>query len=182
MKREKKASKDIIRKTTKTKKIIGIEELHKEIDLIQACITRMADNSFRLKELYVSLVTIALTVMLSQEYKFSIIGLFLFCVTIVFWGLDAFFLKMETLYRWKYEWVIKKREKGIREHLYNLNPHNKDMWLDIKNKTECFMNFVFSKTLVPLYGTVAVVAIIMLIIVVINKGENACVYWIQFTT
>ena len=182
MKRQKKVSKGIIKETKKTKNSIAIEELHKEIDLIQACITRMADNSFRLKELYVSLVVIALTVMMSQEYILSIIGLFLFFVTIVFWGLDAFFLKMETLYRWKYEWVIKKREKGIREHLYDLNPHNKDMWLNMKNKKECFMKFVFSKTLVPLYGIVAVVAIIMLIIAVINKGENIYVYWIQFTT
>lgn len=31
------------------------EVLHKEIDLIQACITRMADCSFKLKEWYISL-------------------------------------------------------------------------------------------------------------------------------
>ncbi len=28
---------------------ISIEEIHKEIDLIQACITRMAQNSFVIK-------------------------------------------------------------------------------------------------------------------------------------
>lgn len=95
----------------KAKETIDIEEIHKEMDLIQACITRMADNSFRLKELYISLIAITLTVMLSQECNFLVIGIFLLCVTLVFWGLDVFFLKMETLYRWKYEWVIKKRNE-----------------------------------------------------------------------
>lgn len=153
----------------KANETIDIEEIHKEMDLIQACITRMADNSFRLKELYISLIAIALTVMLSQECDLLLIGIFLLCVTFVFWGLDAFFLKMETLYRWKYEWVIKSRELGVRDYLYDLNPYNKKMWLELGNKKDCFTGFVFSKTLKPLYGTVVVVAIVMLVIVGIKK-------------
>ena len=147
----------------KTKEIIDIEEIHKEMDLIQACITRMADNSFRLKELYISLIAVAVTVMVSKECDWLVIGIFLLFVTIVFWGLDAFFLKMETLYRWKYEWVIKSRELGLRDYLYDLNPYNKKMWLEPGNKKDCFAGFVFSKTLKLLYGTVVVVAIVMLV-------------------
>ena len=97
-----------------------VEELYKEIDLIQSCIARMADSSFKLKELYISVITIALTVMLSTSCKLLIIGIFLIGATIVFWGLDAFYLKQETLYRWKYEWVIEKRPTGERSYLYNL--------------------------------------------------------------
>ena len=52
---------------------ISTEELHKEMDLIQACVTRMADNSFRLKELFISLIAIALTVMMSQECELLIV-------------------------------------------------------------------------------------------------------------
>ena len=153
----------------KIKETTDIEEIHKEMDLIQACITRMADNSFRLKELYISLIAIALTVMLSQECNLLFIGIFLLCVTLVFWGLDAFFLKMETLYRWKYEWVIKKRFSGVRFYLYDLNPHNNKMWLKKRNKKDCFTKFVFSKTLMPLYGMVVVIAIVILGIIGINK-------------
>ena len=36
--------------------IIKIEEIHKEIDLIQACITRMAQNSFKIKGWFVSIM------------------------------------------------------------------------------------------------------------------------------
>ena len=52
---------------------ISTEELHKEMDLIQACVTRMADNSFRLKELFISLIAIALTVMMSQECELLVV-------------------------------------------------------------------------------------------------------------
>lgn len=152
-----------------TKDKISTEELHKEMDLIQTCVTRMADNSFRLKELYVSLIAIALTVMMSQECELLIVCLVVLGVTVVFWGLDAFFLKMETLYRWKYEWVIEKRIAGERRDLYNLNPHNKNMWLDIDGKNECFMGFVFSKTLIPLYGTVIGISMILLLTALLNS-------------
>lgn len=139
-----------------------MDELYKEIELIQGCITRMADNSFKLKELYISLISIALTVMLSQKSELIITGIFLTVVTFVFWGLDAFYLKMETLYRWKYEWVIKKRLVGERNYLYNLDPHNKDMWLDDHEKNVCIIKFVFSTTLIPLYGTLIVISIILI--------------------
>lgn len=150
-------------KEERTKAKVKKKDLHKEIDLIQACITRMADNSFRLKELYISLIAIALTVMMSQECELLIVGIFLLVVTIVFWGLDAFFLKMETLYRWKYKWVIEKRIAGEEEYLYDLNPHNKNMWLNMDNKSDCLLRFVFSKTLIPLYGLVIVISLIILL-------------------
>ena len=153
----------------KANETIDIEEIHKEMDLIQACITRMADNSFRLKELYISLIAIALTVMISQEFDWLVMGVFLFCVTLVFWGLDAFFLKMETLYCWKYEWVIAERFNGVRDYLYDLNPHNSGMWLELENKKDCFTRFIFSKTLKPLYGTVVGVAIVILVIAGIKR-------------
>lgn len=150
-------------------KEITIEALHKEIDLIQGCITRMSENSFKLKEWYITLITLALTVLFSQQCGLIIVGVFLLGVTSVFWGLDAFFLKMETLYRWKYEWVISKRSQGEGNYLYDLNPHNKNMWLDINDKSECFMRFVFTRTLIPLYGTVMGVSIVLYFIVIIAR-------------
>lgn len=147
-----------------TKEPVKDEVLHKEIDLIQTCITRMADNSFKLKELYISLISIGLTVMISQESKLLMVSIFLIIVSGVFWGLDAFFLKMETLYRWKYEWVIKKRMVDETSYLYDLNPYNRNMWLDADVKCECLMHFVFTKILVSLYGIVIGIALILLVV------------------
>lgn len=71
-------------------KKISIEELHKEMELIQACITRMADNSFRLKEWYITLISIIVTVLLGQKCELYVLGMFSLVITVVFWGLDAF--------------------------------------------------------------------------------------------
>lgn len=148
---------------------ISTEELHKEMDLIQACVTRMADNSFRLKELYVSLIAIVLTVLMSQEFELLVVSMVVLGVTVVFWGLDAFFLKMETLYRWKYEWVIEKRIAGEWAYLYNLNPHNKNMWLDVTEKNDCLGKFAFSKTLIPLYGVPVGIALLCIMCTLITQ-------------
>ena len=56
------------------KKEISIEEIHKEIDLIQSCITRMAQNSFMIKGWFVSIYA-GITINNEDMYDFS---LFLF--------------------------------------------------------------------------------------------------------
>lgn len=144
------------------------EILHKEIDLIQACITRMADCSFKLKGWYISLVTVALTLLIGQGCKLSLIGLFLLAVTTVFWGLDGFFLKTETLYRWKYEWIIEARLRGNLDNLYDLNPYNKKMWKDADKKNPCIMKYIISKTLLPLYGPVWLIAAVIILYIVLR--------------
>ena len=160
--RHKKTVSFLIAATGGMKVGVKAKELYKEMDLIQGCISRMADNSFRLKEWYISLIALAVVVMLGQQFELNVVGLFLLGVTIVFWGLDAFYLKMETLYRWKYEWVIVKRKAGECSHLYNLDPYNKNMWINADGKREQFIGFIFSKTLTPLYGTVMVLAVVLL--------------------
>lgn len=144
------------------------QTLHKEIDLIQECIKRMADCSFKIKGWYISLVTLALTLLIGQGFKLSIIALFLLGVTTVFWGLDGFFLKTETLYRWKYEWVIDARLNNNMQNLYDLNPYNKKMWKDAEKKNSCIMKYILSKTLFPLYGTVWLIAVGIIVYIVLQ--------------
>ena len=40
-------------------KDLSIEEIHKEIDLIQSCISKMANNSFLIKGWLITLISIA---------------------------------------------------------------------------------------------------------------------------
>lgn len=42
---------------------VSIEEIHKEIDLIQSCITRMAQNSFMIKGWFVSIYAVILALL-----------------------------------------------------------------------------------------------------------------------
>lgn len=76
----------------------NIEVLHKEIDLIQNCITRMAQNSFLIKGWALTVITIVLA--LSARPIDSIyLCLVLLIPLVAFWYLDAFFLHTERMYR-----------------------------------------------------------------------------------
>ena len=124
--------------------------VHQEQNLIQGCINRMASNSFQLKKWYVAMVFLSITSSCQKDIDKCFGMYMILALTCIFWYLDGFFLKMETLYRWKYEWVIKKRICGNTEFFYDLNPYNKYMWLVEDRKTNIF-RFIFSKTLIPLY-------------------------------
>jgi hypothetical protein len=98
------------------------ENLHKEIDLIQECIKRMANNSFLLKGWSISLVAVVLSLS-EKDVSPYFLGLVVLVPLISFWYLDAFFLYTEKLYRKMYEWVIVERPKANIDKMYDLNPH-----------------------------------------------------------
>lgn len=108
------------------------EILNKEIDLIQSCIKRMSQNSFMVKGWLISLIAVVLT-LLPEKFDLKILCSVGCIVVICFWMLDAFFLKTEKLYRMKYDWVIKNRMYS-NKFLFDLNPHNPNMWLKIKDR------------------------------------------------
>ena len=138
--------------------------LEKEIDLIQNCITRMSQNSFNVKGWLIALL-VAIIALLPENINVVAVCFIIVGITSVFWYLDGFFLKIETLYRWKYNWVISKRLKSD-DFYYDLNPHNKKMWLSNdgeKNKKEpCIFAKMFTKTLWPFYLPIIVVALIVI--------------------
>jgi len=143
---------------------IRTEELHKELDLVQSCILRMAQNSFMIKGWAFALVTafVALTAEKLELYVLCAVGIF---ILFAFWYLDAFFLKMEKLYRFKYEWIITERAKGNRKYLYDLNPYQNETRLP-KKKTPTVVSVMFSspRTLLLFYGSPIWVGIIAMIL------------------
>ncbi len=135
------------------------EILHKEIDLIQGVINRMANNSFMLKGWLISLIAVVLA--LSKDSLLScdtnMILLILCFPIIIFWYLDAFFLHREKCYRELYDWVIKNRMSS-NENLYSLDfrPH--------KKKVKSIFRIMFSQTLFPFYGLAFLLLIILMFI------------------
>lgn len=146
------------------------EILNKEIDLIQSCINRMAHNSFVIKGWLVSLIAVVLT-LLPENFNIRILCIIGILITICIWYLDGFFLKVERLYRWKYDWVISKR-LDTNEYMYDLNPYNNKMWLPNKDgsnkKIPNEKDVMLSKTLVPIY----IPTILVIIFVFINSYMN----------
>ncbi len=75
----------------------------KHLELIQGVINRMAFNSFMLKGWSVVLVSAVLVLISPQDGdNRALIGLL---PTLVFWGLDGYFLYQERLYRALYDHV-----------------------------------------------------------------------------
>lgn len=140
--------------------------LLKEIDLIQSCINRMAQNSFMIKGWTISLIAVVLALL---PESFDVTGLCLIGIvaTVCFWYLDAFFLRTEKLYRWKYDWVISNR-LSCNKYFYDLNPYNKDMWIPNEDgstkESPTVVKIMFTKTLFPIYLPLIILSIIVLII------------------
>ena len=75
---------------------IDNEIIHKEIDLIQSCISRMANNSFLLKGWAVSLIAVILAI-IHEKINPVLVSIILASIILCFWYLDAFFLRTERM-------------------------------------------------------------------------------------
>ncbi|MDO4856614.1 MAG: hypothetical protein Q4A17_01555 [Thermoguttaceae bacterium] len=98
---------------------IPIEILHKEIDIIQACITRMAQNSFSMKKWAIGIL-LGIIALMNQKDFFNTYTYFLIVPVLILWYYDAYFLYQEKMFRKLYDWTIEKRLEGTREKLYDL--------------------------------------------------------------
>lgn len=132
------------------------EVLHKEIDLIQSCINRMANNSFLLKGWAISLLAVVFAL---ADNGFSSIKIYLIVLIpfVSFWYLDAFFLRIERMYREMYLWVLEKRKNNDDSMLYDLNPYR------FKYKVDSIWQVMCSVTLRWFYGFPVVISIIIIV-------------------
>lgn len=133
---------------------MGNDVIHKEIDLIQNVINRLANNSFLLKGWAVSLVAVILTFANDDLRSHSIeVLLIILCLPVIlFWYLDAFFLNREQCYRKLYKWVIENR-KNTDEYLYSLD-YNR-----FAKEAGSIFKSMFTRTLIVFYGFTLVVLI-----------------------
>jgi len=134
------------------------ESLHKEIDLIQAVISRMANNSFLLKGWLVSLIVIIIALTKDSIIAVESIyfGIILLLLVTAFWYLDAFFLHKERCYRKLYDWVIENR-KNTDDYLYNLN------YTRFEKQVSGTWRVMFSKTLFVFYGLIFTILLLLTI-------------------
>ena len=145
------------------------EELFKYIDLLQSCISRMAKDSFMVKGWAASFVVSVMVYLLKDGAPWFCI-IFLAVPVVVFWKLDAFFLRTERCYRLMYEYLIGLKEKPENWKLYDLNParYSNNLLRKDKNGNEKLVSefdVMWSKTLWPFY------LIPVLVLVVIGFGK-----------
>lgn len=135
------------------------EKLHKEIDLIQSVITRIANNSFLLKGWLITLISVILAFSKDSIVinNITYLSLVLCLPVFVFWYLDAFFLHKEKCYRKLYDWVIENRDKTT-EHFYSLD------YTRFQKKVDAPWKLMGSKTVLPIYGLTVLILICVFLI------------------
>ena len=151
---------------------LTIDQIHKELDLIQDVIKRMADNSFKVKAWMMSIfgfvVALAKAGFLeklgSQGLPMWYVAVFLIVTVLVFWYLDAFFLRTEKLYRELYKWVVNNRPHTDK-YLYDLNTFVREVdgqKQDLTQNLPGIVGVMLSRTLLPFYALPLILGIALL--------------------
>ncbi len=120
----------------------------KEISIIQDIIKRMASNSFMIKAWTVTLVVA--TLLLKGDTSKIFIA---YIPLVMFWFLDAYYLRQERLYRELYKWVIANRE-NTNDNLFDMNTAR------FQKDVQSIWRVMLSITLRNFYGAIALIIIV----------------------
>jgi len=94
--------------------------VHKELDLIQGCISRMAHDGFVVKGWAILLISSAFA-LLGQKMLNLAYGAVVCVSLFALWIMNTYFLCNERKYRILYSWVIRERKAGNDNLLYELD-------------------------------------------------------------
>lgn len=123
----------------------------KELEFVQRCIERMAANSFEIKKWAIGSMTILLSLVkitVSSDCKVKVaVFIAIIVLLIIFWTIDAYYLRLERNFREKYNWLIENRPLGNQKCLLNLDPtESKKSTFD-----ENLWKYMKSDTVFPIY-------------------------------
>lgn len=128
----------------------------KHLEMLQAAINRLAGNSFALKSWSVALVSALLALSLKDANEgCAILALF---PALCFWGLDAYYLRQERLFRALYDAVSRDMRRPEDEQaipLYSLDASCLSGTVDRWSKV------LWSPTIIWLHGPIVVAAVLV---------------------
>ena len=132
-----------------------MENKLKHLEMIQGIINRMASNSFMLKGWAVTLV--AGVYALASKDANRIYYLITYVPIVIFWGLDAFYLRQERLYRKLYDKVRKQKIEDIDFSMNAALP-------EFMTEKTTYLNTLFSVTELWFYLPLALLTAIVIIL------------------
>ena len=134
----------------------SMENKYKYMDYIQSAITRMASNSFYLKGWNVTIIA-AIVALSIKESDWRIYACALL-LNIVFWFLDAYYLKQEKLFRELYRKISAISDDAAIDFSMDTR--------EFKQNVPCIPSIMAKNILItPLYLSISVVLIILIYIV-----------------
>lgn len=131
-----------------------IEVKIKHLELVQNVISRMATNSFILKGWTITLISILFSLAINTS-NIMFVSLAIF-PALIFWGLDAYYLKQERQFRKLYDYIRK-------------NELEKDEYFSLDAKkfgknVQSWYRTLFASTILPLHGVILLVIVFILFV------------------
>ncbi len=117
------------------------EAITKHLEIIQGVINRLANNSFLIKSWSITILSAVIVFITNSKYQTEYIILSFGIPVIIFWGLDAYFLWQERLFRGIYDDV---RLQKTTHFEMNISAQK-------EKKNNKYWNAFFSTTLIPFY-------------------------------
>jgi uncharacterized membrane protein len=125
----------------------------KYLGMVQNVINRMANNSFLLKGWMVTIVSALIALEISETSNVLLVVAIL--PIVMFWTLDAYFLRQERLFRKLYDRV---RILDADQIDFSMNT------LLFKNDVSSWIRVMFSITLIVFYGTTLLAILVILFV------------------
>ena len=132
-----------------------MENKYKHMDYIQSAISRMASNSFYLKGWNVTIIA-AIVALSFKESDWRIYACAL-VLNVVFWFLDAYYLKQERLFRELYHKISKISDDNLVDFSMDTSEFKK------VSKIPCIM--IKNISITPLYLSISIVLLVLIHIV-----------------
>lgn len=132
----------------------------KHLEMLQAVISRMANNSFLIKGWCITLVS-ALLALAAKDVKGMVFVAYL--PVLMFWWLDAFFLRQERLFRKLFDRV---REDDRAETDFSMNTQPVDHLVVSRAKV------ALSQTLGWFYGSLFIAVTVATLIVILTSANQ----------
>lgn len=146
--------------------IYNEENINLHLSMLQDIIKRMADNSFKIKGWCITLVSALLGLLISNTDVVSN-DLFIILIPIIGFGfIDAYYLRLERVFRNRYESDVKKiKENKIEEvKLLSFNSDN------TKSEKTKYRQALFSKSILLLY--IPLILSVILTIYILKNSNN----------
>ncbi len=124
----------------------GAETKIAHLQMIQAVITRMAGNSLMVKVWTVTLVAALFALAAADTNGFFVYVAYL--PAVMFWALDAYFLRQERLFRKLYD-QVREIEHGTVDFSMNTHPFNVGTtWSVAWSRTLCLFHGTITTTII----------------------------------
>ena len=134
----------------------NMENKYKHMDYVQSAISRMASNSFYLKGWNITIIA-AIVALSFKESDWRIYACAL-VLNVVFWFLDAYYLKQEKLFRELYNKVPKISDDNLVDFSMNTSEFKEKV-----SAIPCLM--IKNISITPLYLSISVVLLVLIHIV-----------------